>query len=141
MRDILESVARSFGVLAPPLFLITLAGILFAQHALALRRRRHTKHVERLIDDFKAKQRETARQLEELLKEYESDLESIGDLRQKRALDNAYHHYQKRQKSAILQLDTIKMDVSRFSDRAGEPELETVAHQVLDYFGNQQAVK
>jgi hypothetical protein len=135
----LDAIAATFGVLAPPIFVTLVVVILGAQLLLYERRRRHSRHIVRLIEDFRARQKHVAEQLERLMQEYEQELASMGDPCRNGALEEAYSRYRSRQDSAILHLQRLS-DLST-TRRREETPAEIIAHQFLDWFANQQAVR
>jgi len=139
MSQNLDAIAAAFGVLAPPVFVTLLAGILGAQLFLVGRRRRHSRHLARLVDEYRARQRTTAELLHRCMEEYDEELVAVADSGLHVAVDDAWTRYRRRQESAIHHLVNLSELVTR--RREEESVAETVAHQVLDWFANQQAVR
>jgi hypothetical protein len=139
MLQNLDAIASTFGIVAPPAFVALLVGILVAQLFLVDRRRRHSRHVERLVDEFRAMQRSTAHQLHQFMEEYEHEVGSGLEPGDNGAVERAYAHYRERQQHTIQHLEGLS-DALRQRLR-NETLFETVAHQVLDYFANQQGAR
>jgi hypothetical protein len=135
----LDAIAATFGIIAPPVFVTLVVVILGAQLLLFARRRRHTRYLVRLVEEHRERQRRTAEQLERLMEEYEQELAAVGDPCRNGALDEAYARYRRRQESAIHHLQILTDLVA--TERREETPAETVAHQFLDWFANQQAVR
>ena len=134
----LDAIAATFGILAPPIFVTLVVVILGAQLLLFGFRRRHSRHIVRLVEEHRARQQRTAVQLEQLMEEYERVLVAVGDPRRSGELDEAYQRYRRDQESAIHHLQSISDLVT--SRRREETPAEIVASQFLDWFANQQAV-
>jgi hypothetical protein len=139
MLENLDSLAAALGVLAPAVFVILLVGILAAQLFLVDQQRRHARHLTSLVQEQRVRGKFTAERLQHLMAEYENALDVVGDPGRKQTLDQEYALYRRRQESAIFHLEKISADLDRA--RREEPPTATVAHQVLDYFANQQAVR
>jgi hypothetical protein len=135
----LDAIAATFGILAPPIFVTLVVVILGAQLLLFERRRRHTRQIVHIVEEHRARQQRTAEQLERLMEEYEQELVAVGDPCRNGALDEAYARYRQRQESAIFHLQSVSDLVT--TRRREETPAEIVAHQVLDWFANQQAVR
>jgi hypothetical protein len=135
----LDAIAATFGILAPPTFVTLVVVILGAQLLLFGFRRRDSRHIDRLVEEHRARQHRMAEQLERLMEEYEQELVAVGDPRRNGELDQAYQRYRRDQESAIHHLQSISDLVT--SRRREKTPAEIVAHQVLDWFANQQAVR
>lgn len=134
----LDAIAATFGILAPPTFVTLVIVILGAQLLLFGLRRRHSRHIGRLVEEHRTRQQRTAEQLERLMGEYERELVAVGDPFRGGELDQAYQQYRRRQESAIHHLQSLSDLVT--SRRRAETPAEMVANQFLDWFANQQAV-
>lgn len=135
----LDAIASTFGILAPPAFVLLLAGVLGAQLFLVDRRRRSSRHVARLVEEYRARQRVTAEQLQRFMEEYEDEIRTVGDPGDNGAVADAYTRYRTRQDSAIHHLQSLSEAMER--RQREETPAEAVAHQVLDWFANQQAAR
>lgn len=139
LLESLDAIAVTFGVLAPPTFVIILASVLLAQMVIAIRRRRYGAHLAAFLEKHRRQEGTTAQRLHALMVEYEDDIMEVGAPSSRQELDDAYSHYRKRQESAIRHLDRMSQEL--LSRRKQESSMDTVAHQVLDNLANQQAAK